>query len=114
MFTTYCNFPHRLKDGKPIGHECYIIPPAALQAERDGDMPRAIELIQAGKTSSYYGERSLPHHRGVRRTAICTQCRQPCKPAVRFKGDPYCAACVEKERTRQRGTAPARRPTERR
>ncbi len=31
--TTFCNFPHRLRDGKPIGHECYIIPPSLLRLE---------------------------------------------------------------------------------
>jgi hypothetical protein len=33
--TTFCNFAHRMKDGKPIDHECYIIPPALLRAEHD-------------------------------------------------------------------------------
>jgi hypothetical protein len=33
--TSFCNFPHRLKDGKPIRHECYIIPPKLLRAEMD-------------------------------------------------------------------------------
>lgn len=45
--TTFCNKAHRMRDGKPVAHECYVLPPAALRAERDGDMRRAIELIQA-------------------------------------------------------------------
>jgi len=64
--TSYCNFPHRVRDGKPIEHECGIIPPAALAAEMAGDMQLAIELIQKGKTAWCYGERCLPHMvRGV-------------------------------------------------
>lgn len=35
--TTFCNFPHVLKTGRPIGHECYILNPKVLQVEaRDG------------------------------------------------------------------------------
>ena len=44
--STYCNFAHRVKDGKPIAHECRIIPPAALKAEMDGDCATAIEIMQ--------------------------------------------------------------------
>lgn len=47
--TTRCNFAHRLSDGKPIAHECDVIPPAALAAEMEGDYDRAIDLIQAAK-----------------------------------------------------------------
>ncbi len=45
--TTYCNFAHRLSDGKPVEHECRIIPPAALAAERDGDIGRALAILSA-------------------------------------------------------------------
>jgi hypothetical protein len=45
--TSYCNHPHRMKDGKPIRHECRIIPPEALRAERAGDFDRAHEIMEA-------------------------------------------------------------------
>lgn len=64
--TTFCNFPHRLRDGRPIGHECYVIPPAALRAEVAGNIALACDLIQTGKTVRQYGEWSLPVSRGVR------------------------------------------------
>lgn len=64
--TTYCNHPHRIKDGKPIGHECHILPPKALAAEIAGDYALAQQLIQAGKTHFQWGERSLPSHRGLK------------------------------------------------
>ena len=32
--TSYCNFAHRLNDGKPVEHECAILPPAALEVRR--------------------------------------------------------------------------------
>lgn len=35
--STFCNFAHRLKDGKPIGHECYVIAPKLLAKERNGE-----------------------------------------------------------------------------
>lgn len=47
--TTYCNRPHRCADGKPIAHECAILPPEAIASERAGDIPRAIALMQAAK-----------------------------------------------------------------
>lgn len=33
--TSFCNFGHRLKDGKPVEHECYIIRPEMLRMERE-------------------------------------------------------------------------------
>jgi hypothetical protein len=47
--TTFCNRAHRLLDGKPIQHECYILPPEALRAERAGDMDEALEILSAWK-----------------------------------------------------------------
>lgn len=44
--TTYCNRGHRVSDGKPVKHECRIIPFAALAAEIAGDYERAIEILQ--------------------------------------------------------------------
>jgi hypothetical protein len=38
--SSFCNFAHRLKDGKPIEHECYVIPPRLLELERS-DHPDA-------------------------------------------------------------------------
>jgi hypothetical protein len=37
--TSFCNFGHVVETGRPVGHECHILPPAALRAEwagRDG------------------------------------------------------------------------------
>ena len=51
--TTYCNFAHDVKTGKPIEHECIIIPPKALAAEMAGDYEAAIDILdnarKAGK-----------------------------------------------------------------
>ena len=66
--TSYCNQPHDLSTGKPIGHGCHVIPPAALAAERQGDYEGAIELIQKGKKYLVYGEKSLKPHSGMRGT----------------------------------------------
>ena len=48
--TTFCNFAHNVKTGRPLGHECYVLPPAALRAEMAGDYEKAGELIQAART----------------------------------------------------------------
>lgn len=54
--TSFCNFAHRLSDGKPIKHECWILNPAALQAEREGDYEKAREILTGKRI----------HHRGVK------------------------------------------------
>jgi len=33
--TSFCNKGHRMRDGMPIDHECYVIPPTLLRLERD-------------------------------------------------------------------------------
>lgn len=47
--TTFCNHAHRLEDGKPIEHQCYVMPTEALLAERKGDMARAITILDNWK-----------------------------------------------------------------
>ena len=56
--TTYCNHAHRMKDGKPMAHECYVLPPEALAAERRGETDIAIGLLQAAHP--------MRRHTGVR------------------------------------------------
>lgn len=56
--TSFCNKPHRLSDGKPVGHECNILPPEALRLERDDKVDEAIEILIA--------KSPLPVHRGVK------------------------------------------------
>lgn len=33
--TSFCNRGHRLDNGHPVDHECYVLDPVRLQAERD-------------------------------------------------------------------------------
>jgi hypothetical protein len=47
--STYCNKGHRLSDGRPVRHECHILPPAALAAEIAGDIPGAIAILCAAQ-----------------------------------------------------------------
>jgi hypothetical protein len=47
--STYCNFAHSTKTGKPIKHECRHIPPAALRMEREGLLTEAIAIMQGRK-----------------------------------------------------------------
>lgn len=42
--TSFCNRIHRMSDGKPVEHECYVLRPAALEAERSGDVSKALEI----------------------------------------------------------------------
>jgi len=41
--TTFCNHAHRLKDGLPLNHECYVIPPLLLRLEMSGHPMMASE-----------------------------------------------------------------------
>jgi len=51
--TSFCNKGHALADGKPVGHECYVLNPAALQAEARGQLdlslPVHFGVIHRGK-----------------------------------------------------------------
>lgn len=47
--TSFCNFAHSLKTGRPLAHECYILPPRGLIAERDGRIDEAIKLFAKKK-----------------------------------------------------------------
>ena len=44
--SSYCNKAHRTTDGKPVQHECRILPIRALQAEMAGDFELAQRLLQ--------------------------------------------------------------------
>lgn len=43
--TTYCNHGHCMQTGKPVAHECYVLPAAALAAEYASDYETAIDII---------------------------------------------------------------------
>ena len=47
--TTFCNFAHRLKDGRPIGHECYVLNPKVLRREAEAGAEAALEMVRAGE-----------------------------------------------------------------
>lgn len=55
--STYCNQDHRVSDGKPVEHECRIIPPLALKAEMCGDYERAVEILST--TQARYMRRGV-------------------------------------------------------
>ena len=59
--TTFCNYPHRLNDGKPIGHACYVLPTAALLAEQAGDTDKATTILGQWKKRR--------KHNGIKTTA---------------------------------------------
>lgn len=62
--STFCNFPHRLDTGRPVGHECYILPPAMLRAELAGDYDGAAEILSAAGRDPLNGGPNLPVVRG--------------------------------------------------
>lgn len=44
--TTYCNHGHEVDTGKPVDHDCYVLPPEALAAEIRGDFEEAIRILR--------------------------------------------------------------------
>ena len=53
--STFCNSGHSIKTGRPIGHQCRVIPPKALALERAGDFDGAIEIISARELVRHNG-----------------------------------------------------------
>jgi hypothetical protein len=43
--TSFCNFGHDTTTGRPIDHECYVLPIAMLDAERRGDFNEANRIL---------------------------------------------------------------------
>ena len=56
--TTFCNKPHCVNTGKPVNHECHVLPIAMMRAEVQGDMTKAQEAL------STWGKG--PIHKGLR------------------------------------------------
>lgn len=40
--TSFCNNGHRLSNGHPVNHECWILRPDALRLEREDRVPEAV------------------------------------------------------------------------
>jgi hypothetical protein len=57
--TTFCNRAHHVATGKPLEHECRVLPPAALQAEIAGEYEIAIALLRADKHRARYMRRGM-------------------------------------------------------
>jgi len=43
--TSFCNFPHNLATGRPVEHECYVLPVSALLAEKYGRFDDANRIL---------------------------------------------------------------------
>jgi hypothetical protein len=57
---SFCNKGHLLETGEPVNHECYVLNPEALKAEREDDIEKAIDIgMHHGKT-----------HKGVKVTDL--------------------------------------------
>lgn len=58
IVTTFCNRAHR-PDGRPVGHECFVLPKAALKLEDREDYVGACDVLASAGP--------LRRHRGTRR-----------------------------------------------
>ena len=87
--TSFCNFPHSLKTGRPIGHECYILPVKGLWAERDGRFDEA-QNIFAEQRGSRVAVRGRGRPGGKRRKNAnaprCSWCGCQTRRSVTGKG----------------------------
>jgi hypothetical protein len=86
--TSYCNHGHSLQNGRPLNHECYVLPPKALALEMHGKTERAIEVIEAAKPLRVHPGTRCRHvwvkppiytHRGLvgYGPVCCTRCGLP-------------------------------------
>jgi len=60
--TTFCNFAHCTKTGKPINHECYVIPPRLLRAEMELNDWEEIRSIW----ESWHKYKTRKLHKGIK------------------------------------------------
>lgn len=65
--TTYCNHAHCTVNGMPIDHECYVLPVEALQAERDGDYDKAIQILSESTLRMHKGMVLMTDEDGIKR-----------------------------------------------
>jgi hypothetical protein len=49
ILTSYCGKMHRVNDGKPISHKCFILPSEALICEQKGDKEKAKSILAQWK-----------------------------------------------------------------
>ena len=56
--TSFCNFCHDLKDGKPIAHECYVLNVKLLKLESEGIIDHALGSIVAEPRTVHRGKRA--------------------------------------------------------
>lgn len=79
----FCGKPHRIEDGKPLGHACFVLQPALLEDEANGIVrgvdPRKLPLVEH-KGLSLSGEETAPatHDELCRRAGIWLRERQGC------------------------------------
>lgn len=57
--TSFCNYGHYVDTGRPIGHECFIIPPAFLLLEREGKEWPAEEREKWSRTRYFVDGKEL-------------------------------------------------------
>jgi hypothetical protein len=83
FLTSFCNKPHRLTDGKPVDHECYVLPPLALKQELSGDAEGAsivigcsqpLRVSKGVRKHNRRDQRTGRYEQGLR----CDGCGKPC------------------------------------
>lgn len=62
--SSYCKRLHCVGDGRPIHHECFVLPPAVIQAEQKGQIWLAAVLIMRSPMKRHRGS-SWELQRGV-------------------------------------------------
>lgn len=62
IVTTFCNQAH-LPDGRPVGHACFVLPPAALELEDSEDYAGANDILAGAALRPHRGtiRKENPH-----------------------------------------------------
>lgn len=108
--STFCNHGHVMQTGRPIDHECYVIPPRLLRLERDAMSSDASEMTKMASESGWrrWCNAKGPTVRGRKRPAKARkQDNPPHHPTPSTEGPITPAQPPENSTHRQRIQAPA-------
>jgi hypothetical protein len=58
---SFCGKPHRIDDGRPVEHACFVLPAEAVAAEAKGDRSRSDFLLEKwNKRRPHNGLKACP------------------------------------------------------
>jgi hypothetical protein len=83
----YCKKDHRLVDGVPVDHACFVLPVAMLELERQGEFTNAVKELTAWidlgiKRHEHVGLSSMTED-DINKSALVALPDESCEPTLR-------------------------------